>query len=95
MERRELPLRERVVSDQAEPASLGLPPNLPRERGGGTTVRIGTVEVRTVVRMPEAAPAAMPQPTVRMEPAAAASASGAAATSLSRGLGWRYGLVQG
>lgn len=55
----------------------------------GTRVRIGTVEVRTIVR-----PQAPPPP---MAPQAVAASQARASTTgpLARGLGWRFGLVQG
>jgi hypothetical protein len=59
-------------------------------RESGTRVRIGTVEVRTVLRQqaPAPTPAVVPQPL----PSRPSSSN---AGPLTRGLGWRFGLVQG
>lgn len=60
-------------------------------RESGTRVTIGTVEVRTVLRQqaPSLAPVAAPQPMP------ADRTTGSNAGPLARGLGWRFGLVQG
>ena len=61
------------------------------DREGGTRVRIGTVEVRTVLRQQAPAPA----PAVAPQPLPAGRSSSSNAGPLARGLGWRFGLVQG
>jgi hypothetical protein len=77
-------LAEPSFSRKREPGSGGT-------QESGTRVRIGTVEVRTVVRQQTPAPAPLTAPQAVAASPARASTTG----PLARGLGWRFGLVQG
>jgi hypothetical protein len=59
----------------------------------GTRVTIGAIEVRTVVRQAAPQPASIAQAQSAVH--STARNPGSQAGSLARGLGWRFGLVQG
>jgi len=94
------PTAEPVARTPAPPATWpGYPPapivavNPSANLAGPAHIHIGTIEIRST---PPQAPAPQPPPAPARAPAAAGSAFGAnAAAPVSRGYGWRFGLIQG